>query len=91
MASDPKPRGQWVGNLRAENGAEFVTGAASPTEGGPWFALVCEEDTVLAAISQPHVINASARVGIAYPQGYIIYGETESFTLTSGSVLAVKF
>ena len=90
MASnEPKPRGQWVGNLRAENGAEFVNDTAEHT--GQFFALVVEEDAVLAAITQPYVVNSSARVGISYPQGYVIYGETTSFTLTSGSVLAVNF
>jgi hypothetical protein len=88
-SGNPKPRGQWIGNLRAENGAEFVNDVAAHT--GQFFALVVEKDAVLAAITQPHVINASGRVGIIYPQGYVIYGETTAFTLASGSVLAVYF
>lgn len=90
MASEPKPRGQWIGNLRAENGADFVNDTDVHND-EEWYALVVEEDAVLAAITQPYVSNASSRVGISYPQGYVIYGETTSFQLASGSVLAVRF
>lgn len=89
MASNPKPKGQWIGNLRAENGAEFVADTVERT--GDFYALVVEDDAVLADITQPYVTGSDGRIGISYPQGFIIYGYTTAFTLTSGSVLAVNF
>lgn len=89
MAGNPKPHGQHIGNLRAENGGDFVNDTAEHT--GQWFALVVEEDAVLTAVTQPYIENSDGRVGISYPQGFVIYGETTAFTLASGSVLAVKF
>lgn len=88
MAST-KPRGQWVGNLRGENGGDFVDDTAA--HNGKWSCLIVEEDCVLTAITQPAIENASGRVGINYPQGFIIYGDTTSFQLASGKVFASKF
>ena len=87
--STPKPRGQWVGNLRAENGGEVINDTAAHT--GTWFAFQCIEDTVVAAITQTHITNEVGYVGLTLQAGFVLYGETSSITLTSGSVLAVNF
>jgi hypothetical protein len=91
MDSKPKPKGQWVGNLRMENGGEIVSDTA--LHAVDCYAIVVESEAgaVISALTQPYIVNSDARVGVNYPQGFVIYGYTTSITLTSGTVACSNF
>lgn len=82
--------GQWIGNLRAENGGEYIDDTA--LHSGKWFAFLVIEDAVLTSIVQPMIANTAAILTpFVWDAGTVIYGYTESIELASGTVLAVQF
>ena len=82
--------GQWIGNLRGENGGEYVDDTTERT-GNQWLAILILQDTVFTSITQPQIDNTAAIITpYIWEAGSILYGETTAFKLASGTVQALK-
>lgn len=81
--------GQWIGNLRGENGGEYV--ADTDSHEGEWFALVVLEDAVFTSLTQNMTNTAAVITPFVWTAGSVVYGYTTEFELASGTVQAVKF
>jgi hypothetical protein len=81
--------GQWIGNLRGENGDDFINDTLQ--HDGQWHAFLVWEDCIISAIDRPKTINSGYLVGITIPEGTVVYGKTDSITLASGVIQAFLF
>ncbi len=67
-------------------GRTFISGTNKTY--GPFFAVQCVTDCVFSQIDP--VPTGDTFTTVSIPAGFPIYGETRSFTLTSGKVMAYK-
>ena len=81
--------GQWVGNLRGENGDDFITDTATHT--GMWTSFYVWEDTVISAIVRPKSTGDAYLTSITIVKGTMVFGEFTAITLTSGKIQAFLF
>lgn len=71
-------------------GTNYVadTAAHTPSEGRVFFALICIEETVIAAMSP--TVDGNTLTAVTLPAGTPIYGRFTTVTLTSGSLMAYE-
>lgn len=74
--------------LQGLNGGQVYSGTDAAV--GPFRKLYVQTDTVLAAYAGNLVNGATKLVAITLPAGTEVGGITDSFTLTSGLVVAYR-
>jgi hypothetical protein len=80
--------GQWIGNLRAENGDDFLEAG---THDGQWYAFQVWEDAVITTIERPKTINGAYMNGKTITAGKIVYGKFTQIVIATGVVQAFTF
>lgn len=78
-----------VGNLRGEQGGIYIGAGESFAETTPFNIASCAliiQDTVLSALTQPHMTGTSKIVGVTLFAGSVIWGDITAMTVTSGLV-----
>ena len=86
------PQNKSVMNLRSEQGSLAINDTALHTNTKHWAQFVVIVDAAIAAIVMPkEESDASAYLGVIYPQGFVFDGPIESITLASGTVRVYNF
>jgi hypothetical protein len=74
----------------AQNGVTYANSGTGAVTGDFGCLVVMEDGTTFSNIDQRDADNITIAEGVTYNQGYQIVGKTTGFTVSAGSVAAIK-